>query len=680
MRLANSGTSQVIVEPANGRSVASGGTAKRRLLGSGCARVLPSAPSRTANKRPLTWPPFLFPVLALALFAVPAFAQSPIPASAPAKYELPAIPDEFKDADAIILSWNQKWTVAGDSSITQHEKKRVLINNDRAIGAFADPRITYNKDWQTIKVLVARTITPDGRVMDVPEYSRNTVAPGESAGWPAFAAIQQLVLTFSAIEPGAILELEWERVTKPGMKRDAAIKPSLQIAERIAVDYPTLSRTIVIAGSAGAWNTNKSWKNIPSDRDEAQSIPATERVEHFCFSSDTMSSYDPAQAARLDALKLSFGTGSKKRIATEISKWTAGKLDAMAKAREIHSQFYKAFNLVPAYDEFVADPIRSLDDIYSSRYGSHREATALLLALFREAGLLVEPYLIVTQLGKGTEVQPSIMNYGVILDSEPMPTFWTAAQGRIREPLSSRNQMIVTDQSSPAVTKCVNATKFGDDLSTISLTGSITLSDDFKWTGQVDVACTGVFTDSPACATDDGRKEFVRSIVDRVLPKCIVESTSITSLSDENARISAKIKTNDALPAADGHRLLQLAAHGPHGRSIGIPLSSSLRRTDLRIASRFDETIALSIELPKDTTLVSMPRDIENKGAWGSVKQSTSKPESGRLSFQRHVSVNKRDVPAADYPSLREALSDIQTDSARMFAWKSPKDAAQKVN
>lgn len=625
-------------------------------------------------------PPILALLVALAQFVAPAIAQSPAAASTPAKYGLPAIPDEFKDADAIILSWDQKWTVAPDGSITQYEKKRSLINNDRALGAFADPRITYNKDWQTIKVITARTITPDGRVLDVPEYSRNTVAPGESAGWPAFAAIEQLVLTYSAIEPGAILELEWERFTKPGMKHGIGSKVNLQIAERLAVDYPILSRKLEIdAGGSSTWNTKQAWENIAPDRDEAQSIPAPERSRHYCFSSDLFPAYDPAQSPRLNGLELSFGPDTKKAVSAQVGKWTTGKLEPVGKAREIYAQFSKYFNIVNVNDEFVPDPLRSLDDIYKGRYGSQREATALLLALMREAGLKVEPYFVTATIGEKKLWPTPICSYGVILDSEPAPSCWTAAHGRIDEPISLRNQQIVMNKYSDTVRKYINGLAFKDDLSTLALSGIITLSEDFKWTGQVDVACTGVFTDSPACATDDGRKEFVRSIVDRVLPKCIVESTSITSLSDENARISAKIKTNDALPTADGHRLLQLAASGPHGRSIGIPLSTSIRRTDLRIASRFEEKIALTIELPKDAQLVAMPRNIDLTGPWGAVRQTASKADQ-RLTLERRVAVDKRDVPFAEYAAMRNALSDVQTDSARTFILKTSADGAQKVN
>lgn len=628
-----------------------------------------------ANMRPLTVPPVLTLVLALAQFAAPSLAQSPAPATTPAKYELPAIPDEFKDADAIILSWDQKWFVAGDGAMTQHESKRVLIKHDRAVGAFADPRITYNKDWQTVKVITARTLTPDGRVLDVPSYSRNTVAPGESAGWPAFAAIEQIVLTYSAVEPGAILELEWERVTKPNMKRGMA-NANLRIAERIAVDYPTIERTIQIGDN----NAKASrWTHVGADRDEPQSIPAIERCLHYCLNPDAAASGMSAEFTRFDAKSLTFGTETRSKVSAIVKKWVDGRVGVVGKAREICSQFTKIFNIVNVNDDFISDPMRPLDEIFESRYGSHGEATALLLALFNEAGLDAEPYAVISKLGKDPAWWPSIASYGIVLIDEGKVSFWSASHGRMRDPLSARNQIVVTRDYSSPIGKAVQKVEFPDDLSIVSITGNITIADDHKWTGQVDLRCTGVFCDAPALRTEDERKNFAREIIERILPRCIVESTSIASLSDDEVRLGVKIKTDEPLSTADGHRLLQFAAHGPHGRSIGIPLSTSIRRTDLRLASRFDEKVALTIELPKDITLVSMPREISKKGTWGHATQSARKTDN-RITWERHIAVNKRDIPAADYASLRDALSDIQTDSARTFIWKSPETATQKVN
>jgi len=674
------GTYQTIVEPANSRS--SGGTVNGRLLAVRSGEDKRVRTVSLPNKRRLAAPPVLALVLALTLAhsAAPSLAQSPAPNVATAKYELPPIPDEFNDADAVILSWDQTWTVAPDGSITQRENRRVLIRHDRAIGAFADPRITYNKDWQTVKIITARSLLPDGRVLDVPAYSRNTVAPGESAGWPAFAAIEQIVLTYSAVEPGAILELAWERVTKPGMKGGAGENLDLQIAERIAVDYPTLNRTITIeSDKKPSWNTTQTWKNVAANRDESNSIPATERAEYFCFNNDSPSSQPPNYDARLDALVARLGEDTRKKVAADVTKWVTGKLDAMAKAREIQHQFSGYFNIVNVDDAFLPDALRPLDEVYTSRYGSRREATALLLAIMKEAGLSVEPYLVTASLGGAKSGQKAIVSYGILLDAKPGPSFWTAAGGRVREPLSGRNQQLVVRSSADGASKSQPPVAFSDDPAALTLNGNLIVAVDHTWSGHVDIHCTGVFFDSLALRGENDRKDFARGVLERLIPKCTVESTSIASLSDDELHLGAKVKSSEPLSTADSHRLLQLSAAGPYSRSIDVPLANSIRRTDLRLASRFEETISLTIELPKDITRVSMPREFDRKGDWGVVRQSATRTENG-VTFERHIAVNKRDIPAADYPALRDALSDIQTDSARTFIWKTPAEEDRKVN
>src|SRR5262249_28850980 len=117
-------------------------------------------------------------------------------------------------ADAVIEKWDQRWTLKDDGAIEYHEIKQVRLNNDRAFGEFADPRITFNKDTDRVDVKVARVKQADGKYVEVPPYSRNEVTPGESAGWPAFASIRQLVLTMSGIEPGCVVELDYSITTK----------------------------------------------------------------------------------------------------------------------------------------------------------------------------------------------------------------------------------------------------------------------------------------------------------------------------------------------------------------------------------------------------------------------------------------------------------------------------------
>ncbi|NUQ50063.1 MAG: DUF3857 domain-containing protein [Phycisphaerae bacterium] len=142
--------------------------------------------------------------------------------------------------DAVIELWEQHWTINADGSTAYHEKKHVRLDSDRAYGRFADPRITFNRDTDEVEVVVARTRRPAGGYIDVPDYSRNEVSPGGSAGWPAFASVRQLVLTMSGLEPGCVVELEYR------VKRRAGGRGFRAADVRVDDRYPVRERVISI--------------------------------------------------------------------------------------------------------------------------------------------------------------------------------------------------------------------------------------------------------------------------------------------------------------------------------------------------------------------------------------------------------------------------------------------------
>ena len=91
--------------------------------------------------------------------------------------------------DAVIELWEQSWTVSTDGSLTYQEKQHVRLNNERANGEFADPRITFNRDTQKVEIVTARTRLPDGRTL---------VYDGELSG----AQVAGLHINFRTEYPG----------------------------------------------------------------------------------------------------------------------------------------------------------------------------------------------------------------------------------------------------------------------------------------------------------------------------------------------------------------------------------------------------------------------------------------------------------------------------------------------
>lgn len=562
----------------------------------------------------------------------------------------PVVPKEFADADAVILRWEQTWSGPdADRTTRYHELKHVLIQSDRALRAFADPRITYNKDFESIKIIHARTVCPDGRVVGVPEYSRNEVSPRSTAGWPGFASIRQMVISFGGIEPGAVLELEWERTTAAGMRR------YLEVDARLNEDYPTLSRVIRHPRLEGP----KTWTNLAASRGEPQSIPWRERCDVFSIS--TCPDRGRWIASVLEPIEDSAKAyGAVSSIAEE---WADGKSDALDKAYEIQDRLSGRFNFVDVPGAWTAEALRPVGAILSSNYGSGREAAALLLGLFRGAGLNAEPFFATAGPACG-DVFSAISEFGVCLQADGETTYWHASEGRIRDPGAWGGRERFPDRSAAGSEGAASGRfRFPDD-SGLNVSGTVDLKRDGTWTAGLDIKAKGLFV--PArLGTDMQKRSAVASIVKRVLPDAALERYTIKTLSDTTFALSAEVKSKSALKKVDGASFFTFPKRGPWTESIGIPLNRSSRRTALRIAGPFEQTIDLVISLPKDTAVASLPSQIERslKGLC-EIGQSVS-TEDDRVRFRRTVAVRLRDAAPESYSSLREGLSALRTDRAR---------------
>lgn len=70
--------------------------------------------------------------------------------------------------------------------------------------------IVYNPKFQRVKINAAYTIAADGVTrVDVPENAFNTVLPSFAADAPAFNFLRELVITHTALEPGATIVLDY---------------------------------------------------------------------------------------------------------------------------------------------------------------------------------------------------------------------------------------------------------------------------------------------------------------------------------------------------------------------------------------------------------------------------------------------------------------------------------------
>jgi hypothetical protein len=120
--------------------------------------------------------------------------------------------------DAVIELWEQHWTLGADGSTVYYNKQFVRLNNDRSFGEFADPRLTYDVATDKLEIMHARVKLADGSYRELPDYSHVLVTPDATSGWPSFANIRQHLLVMSGIEPGCVVELEYQITSAPGAR------------------------------------------------------------------------------------------------------------------------------------------------------------------------------------------------------------------------------------------------------------------------------------------------------------------------------------------------------------------------------------------------------------------------------------------------------------------------------
>ena len=132
------------------------------------------------------------------LMALMPFASPALPAT------LPEIPEEFRDAPAVVLEDRRSWEIFPRSYAEYKVKQRILVTDPRGFDA-ADQLIVYDAHDSEISSLRARTVLLNGEVVDVTEDLKHDseLFKSEEVEW------RSLQFTFPAVSPGAILELDY---------------------------------------------------------------------------------------------------------------------------------------------------------------------------------------------------------------------------------------------------------------------------------------------------------------------------------------------------------------------------------------------------------------------------------------------------------------------------------------
>ena len=115
---------------------------------------------------------------------------------------------DYPDADAIILlnQFSHEVTPAGKSRYTTHQVVKILT--ERGVQNYDDIAIPHTPTAQHITVNIARTIAPDGSVVEPPEEAFNDVTPPGLLSYNLYSDSMWRVISMPALKPGVCIEYQ----------------------------------------------------------------------------------------------------------------------------------------------------------------------------------------------------------------------------------------------------------------------------------------------------------------------------------------------------------------------------------------------------------------------------------------------------------------------------------------
>lgn len=588
--------------------------------------------------------------------------------------------------DAIILSWNQLWTLRDDRTIIYEEHRQVQINHERAIGEFADPRITYDKDTQQLEILHCRTKRPDGRTVDLPKYAQTDVAPEGCAGFPAFAAIQQRVLVMPAIEPGAVLELGYRITTKPA--EPAEISADIRLADR----YPVIVRQVRIDMPRGA-GVAPVICNVPDDRIEQTvsqndaggvrmsfiftNLPGIPGESHgpawqlrqprfaFCSAGSTQEwliNRSRSQSEAADASDLC------DKLAPE---WTKGAASDSDKFRAIQEKLAKTFTFV-AFDPTWKSPgARPASRIVDSNYGTTADAAIALIALARAAHLLARPAVIVADAVWLEDAPHSgnVLADLVAVGEGSKLEVWHPQFGRVQRDKRWNDASILLLESGELQRISLPSWNVAE-ASGVAARASIAVAADGTAAGSLSLRQTGLFVNCENLRSQDAQRARVRDLTGRVLPGFEVASFTVQALGPDEFEAQAQIKSAKQLEKIAGSYRVALGLDGPSQADVALPLAHQNLRAPIRLGGAFTEHVHLEVRWPAKWVADASPPSVEAiQDAWGRVEQSVSS-EAETLILDRTLKLTQRDLDPTHMRAMREAINQLRSEKSRTLLLK----------
>jgi tetratricopeptide (TPR) repeat protein len=322
--------------------------------------------------------------------------------------------DLYPQAGALVLHCDEKIEITGQDTKVTDLHYVVKILNERGKENFSETQIEYDSTFEKVELEFARTIKPDGTVVEV--GSRHIRDVSKYLNFPLYSNVRVYIISFPEIAEGACVEYKLKIFRNELInKNDFALNYPVQASEPIinasfAVSIPEargLNIKILneryndfnadvkpqIIKEGGKLLYLWKFKDIPQIIPESNMPPEVEinptmLISTFKSWQDIYQWWWPLVKDKINA---------DEAIRAKVRELTGGLKEEEDKARALYNFCAKEVRYVAVeYGEAGYEPHKA-EDIFRNKYGDCKDQAVLLVAMLKEAGIRAYPVLIPTK-------------------------------------------------------------------------------------------------------------------------------------------------------------------------------------------------------------------------------------------------------------------------------------------
>jgi len=567
----------------------------------------------------------------------------------------------YTDADAVYITMKKEYTLNEDGSMDYNYSHRLKLLTFASFNRmYGETFISYNPEYQDLKINHSMTTMSDGKVVEAPDNAFNEMLPYYAADAPAYNHLRQMVVTHTALERNAVIELDYlihsKRDFMPALMGDEKILSSSPVKEmKIVVNIPESKELYYVIINDSLEPSVETGDNMKTYTWVFENVAADTYEDHIPENLIHQPRLIFSTAEQIDPLVQNIGKQEEfsselsENMKKEVADIIADKKDKYEIALALQDLVVNDLKLYHIQSKETGYRVRTAEQVWNSNGGTALEKGVLFTALLKEAGItsdvvaVIPKQLYTRKAGSLLNIESFMVR---IQPEENKDVYLSVAHTDKYNKLFDLDEKIVVPLSGRTNNKPVMA---GDKYhSKIDLSGELSIIDEKSITGEIAGSFTRTFNPYFHLKKDDSNAKGL-------IANAGIKDVKIESLEQGASEIIYSIDLKDPFKDYADYLYWDLPKAREGSDSWGIGVLPDKRKDFFEVPVLINEKYEYNIALPDNIRLVTPEISVEEKNSAGSVFIELTQTEQG-FNIVRKLIITKQRFCPEEYEGFRKMI------------------------